>query len=407
MTVVRIIIDSSFRERGIFEIIDENSVIHFSDDPLEHSFMDVWDIAILRWNGSFSSLRKKFPFTKAFIVYSNSHDLYPEECDVFFDLNPSNLKLSFSNAIKFVRNLKELEEMETEMMKGEMYALFQGPVISRFLDELRRKFRVYGDMLLMAERGCRMHTMLRYIFGRKLIVLDFLASSESAIIFSLVGMENEPGILRSVGKGIIFLDNFHLTSRSFQDMIYELLLTKSYKVKNSVRKFVGKIILGVAEDQVDKISGKILNIIGNGKVRVPPLRERREDIPFMVDQYLSYLSQRNRRAFPPVSDLTLNLLMNYHWPRNLDEFEEVLHRYAMKGEIEILDFFKDTLASEDDKHVPNLKETLRNLTQNVEKRLIEKALRITNNNKKKASSLLGISYKTLVQKMEKFGINNR
>ena len=249
--------------------------------------------------------------------------------------------------------------------------------------------------------------MLRYVLGNHLTVLDFSVSSESAVIFSLIGANDGIGILKAIGDGVIFFDNFHLTSRSFQDKVNDMILSRSIDFNGKTYRFSGKIIMGIDEDKMDGISRKILNTVGNGKLRIPPLRERKEDIPFIVDQYISYFSQKNKRVVPPVSEVTLNLLMNYYWPKNLDELEEVLHRYILKGEADILDFFKDKMVDEDEGFIPNLKETVRNLIESVEKSLIEKALKFADNNKKKASALLGISYKTLVQKMEKFGINNK
>jgi transcriptional regulator with PAS, ATPase and Fis domain len=133
---------------------------------------------------------------------------------------------------------------------------------------------------------------------------------------------------------------------------------------------------------------------------LPPLRERKEDIPLLVEYFLSEYSNTNSTGVEKISDVVLEKFLDYHWPGNVRELKNAVNYAAAISS-------KDYISIED--LPPNFTPVERNkLSDNVreemEKNLIIKMLQKANYNKKKAAELLNISRKTLYNKLEKYGI---
>lgn len=142
-------------------------------------------------------------------------------------------------------------------------------------------------------------------------------------------------------------------------------------------------------------------------LKIPPLRERKEDIPSLVAFFLKKYSQHRQIS---VSEDALELLEAYHWPGNIRELENVIQRATVltrgnilnKKDISITlnrDLSNYPLQQSDDGNIP-----FHEIIQKVEKELIEKALDRTNGNKTEAAKLLSINRRLLYSKMKQHGI---
>lgn len=160
------------------------------------------------------------------------------------------------------------------------------------------------------------------------------------------------------------------------------------------------------------IDGKKVEIIvsteylhGHLNVVIPPLRKRKEDIPYMVDKALSSIHQRYKRITVELPDEhTMKLLMSYTWPGNTEEFMKVMYKYAAGQDI--VSHLKNSVAVEDIEPT-RMRDYVNNIVVEIEKQLILSALEKTSWNRKKAATMLGLNYKTLSHKIKKYGINKR
>ena len=131
---------------------------------------------------------------------------------------------------------------------------------------------------------------------------------------------------------------------------------------------------------------------------MPPLRNRREDIPLIADYYLNQISQAYDRPIDGLSDRALISLVEYDWPGNVRELINVIERAVITCKESMittrcLPFDTEAFGS------------LSNLNLNeMEKMYIGFALRQTNNNKTNAAQLLGINRKTIIAKVKKYGL---
>ena len=148
-----------------------------------------------------------------------------------------------------------------------------------------------------------------------------------------------------------------------------------------------------------------LNVV---TVEVPPLRQRREDIPLLADFFLKQYAEKNRRPMEGFTPRATDLLMRYDWPGNVRELENIIERAVImaRGEmITPLEFPVDLQNLDED-----LKESRIDLTpgrslKEVEKVMILRTLEETGGNRTHAARLLGISRRTLQLKLKEYGIN--
>ncbi|AEH51053.1 helix-turn-helix domain-containing protein [Pseudothermotoga thermarum] len=174
----------------------------------------------------------------------------------------------------------------------------------------------------------------------------------------------------------------------FSNSCYQQVAEKLYKV-----------ILDGKKVDIITSSSPIENLIN---VSIPPLRERKEDIPYMVDKALSWIHQKHKNITVVFPDQhVMRLLTSYNWPGNTEELVRVIYRYA-SGE-DIISCLKDSITVDDIKSM-SMREYVSEIVAQVEKQLIQDALQKTSWNRKKAAAMLGLNYKTLSYKIKKYGI---
>jgi two-component system response regulator HydG len=148
-----------------------------------------------------------------------------------------------------------------------------------------------------------------------------------------------------------------------------------------------------------------LNVVS---LQVPPIRERREDIPLLTDFFLKRYAERNKRILKGFTPRAMDLLMRHEWPGNVRELENVVERAVImaRGEMITPAEFPEILQQLD----PEVKATYVNLSpgrtlKDVEKDMILRTLEETEGNRTHAAKILGISRRTLQLKLKEYGIN--
>jgi len=165
-----------------------------------------------------------------------------------------------------------------------------------------------------------------------------------------------------------------------------------------------------------------LNVV---TIQLPPLRERKDAIPLLVDFFLRKYNEQYRKSLAPLSAETLASLMEYHWPGNIRELENMMKRMVVLGNERVvvqelaqkeapasreaspgLDFDALGIEIANGKGI-DLKTISKRAAQVAEKRVIERVLQQTRWNRKEAAERLQISYKALLYKMKEAGLGER
>jgi DNA-binding NtrC family response regulator len=146
-----------------------------------------------------------------------------------------------------------------------------------------------------------------------------------------------------------------------------------------------------------------LNVVS---IYLPPLRQRKEDIPLLVDFFLKRISKQQNISLPKINPNTLNILLNYSWPGNIRELENAIEHALVMGNREIInpDDLPITVQSGQIPRGTNVSMETGATLEDMEKQMLLTALQRTNHNQTKAAQLLGITRRTLGYRMKKYGI---
>lgn len=226
--------------------------------------------------------------------------------------------------------------------------------------------------------------------------------------------EGKHGKLELAEKGTIYFDEIGEMNLNLQAKLLKVLqenefqrLGGSSSIKLNVRIIASSkknLIKAVEDGEFREELYYRFNVI---PIRVPPLRERKEDIPDLIDYFLKkYDSHKKIERILPE---TMKLLKNYHWPGNIRELENVIERIVILSSENAVT--PSSLPQEIICQKKNIKEPVIyfpeegiNLEQ-VEKELIIKALKLSSQNQSKAAQLLSITRSALIYRMQKYHIN--
>lgn len=141
-------------------------------------------------------------------------------------------------------------------------------------------------------------------------------------------------------------------------------------------------------------------------ITLPPLRERREDIPLLIENFVREASKEMSLPIKNIEKGVISSLISYDWPGNVRQLKNEIYKLvALSNDtVKVAHISEEILPYNQNKgeeKVGNLPQLLRE----IEKKEIIKALTLTNNNKSQASGLLGISRFTLQRKIDKLGIH--
>ena len=232
------------------------------------------------------------------------------------------------------------------------------------------------------------------------------------------------GRFKLANKGTLFLDEIGLMSPDLQVKLLRVLQTKSFEPIGSIQniKIDTRIIAATNIDMEQAIVEKRfredlfyrLNVI---PIYIPSLKERREDIPLLVQHFLAIFNEQKDYDVHISNEAVMNALMQYDWPGNVRELENIVQRLVVlkkSGTIFLddlppkflinqkIDRFEDGEFSSF--KLPEDGVSLKELVTKFENNLLQQALQKTNGNKNKASALLRMNRTTLVEKLKRNNI---
>ncbi|MCC6278267.1 MAG: sigma-54-dependent Fis family transcriptional regulator, partial [Oligoflexia bacterium] len=152
-----------------------------------------------------------------------------------------------------------------------------------------------------------------------------------------------------------------------------------------------------------------LNVI---PIKIPPLRQRKSDIPLLLQHFLKTFNEAKKRDLQGFSSQALGLLTDYSWPGNVRELENLVERLVIlkgRGIVEETDLperyrRRDSALSSDNLVLPNQGLDFNTAVDHFENQLITQALERTGWNRNRAATLLNLNRTTLVEKIKKKGL---
>jgi transcriptional regulator with GAF, ATPase, and Fis domain len=235
----------------------------------------------------------------------------------------------------------------------------------------------------------------------------------------------KPGKFELANGGTIFLDEISEMSLSLQGKLLQVLQDREFSrlggkkdVRVDVRVLVAtnkNIEESVKQGQFREDLFYRLNVVN---ITVPPLRERKEEIPLFVEYFLQKFGKKYQKKAGPLSDRVMKAFLQHHWLGNVRELENVIQRLVVLGdEKAILEDLTPVVkrdappekrkTSSTGKEWPSLKDVQREAAKKAESEIILEALEMTNWNRKKAAMALSLSYKALLYKIKDFALDRR
>jgi len=326
---------------------------------------------------------------------------------------------------------KQLEE-ENLSLRKELFGRYtfdnivgQNPQIVQIFENILKVAPTDSTVLLCGESGTGKELFARAIHAhsgravRQFVALDCSTLSPGLLESELFGhikgaftgaIQEKAGIFEMAHEGTLFLDDIANLNMEIQGKLLRVLETREYKP-------VGASHFKRTNIRIIAATNKDLKVmVGQGKFRddlfyrlnvfpifIPPLRERKDDIPKLAYHYLRSFCKKTSKNIEGFSDDALEMLVNYDWPGNVRQLKNVIERLVILADHDILDFLylMDHLQvkqSWKEKSIPNTLEELKALKKRIvaenygqsEKAFVIKALKDSNGNISQAAEKVGM-----------------
>jgi DNA-binding NtrC family response regulator len=360
-----------------------------------------------------------------------------------FDL--ARVKVTTQKALEKTHLSKEVVRLQSQLEEKHSIEgiIGKSPKIQKIFTAIKKLAEVDSTVLLHGEtgtgKGITAYAIHFKSFRRKkpFIIVNCAALPESLLESELFGYERgaftgaitkKPGKFMLANKGTLFLDEIESLNLNAQAKLLRAIENKQIDLlggNKSIEVDV-RIIAATKDNLKERVKQGTfredlfyrLNVV---QICLPPLRERKEDIPLLANHFLKIFNKKYSQVSPKsISKEFLSLLMEHAWPGNVRELSNVIEKAVIMSEGSVLkpenlpyniqytqhkkiflsdEFFKDRKISFKDAKIAAIKD--------YEIETITKILKETNWNKSKAAERLGISRRSLLYKVEKYEIKKR
>lgn len=337
---------------------------------------------------------------------------------------PDEFQIVFNRAVEHARLLKEvklLRQRQLECDAGEIIG--SSRAIRKLKETIFSIAKFDTTVLITGETGTGKELVARAIHRlskRKdgvFLALNCASLPESILESELFGHEKgaftgavsqKKGLFETASGGTLFLDEINSTSSNFQTKLLRVLEegtiirvggTKPLKI--DIRVIAASNVNLLEEVRAGRFRADLYYRLNVVNLVIPPLRERKEDIPLLAHYFLNRFSKKYHKEIKTISPRVMEKLLQYNWPGNVRELENTIERAVIMesgNELRSVDMpDAPTTDEQNDKgHIVSIAE--------MEENLIRRALQRFNGRRDLAASALGISTATLWRKMKLYGI---
>lgn len=323
------------------------------------------------------------------------------------------------------KKIKKLEGRESALTQDIDAAysdlIFGSASMQKIMQIVEKVAITDASVLITGENGTGKEVMARTIHRmsprkkESMIKVDLGALPETLFESELFGhvkgaftdaKEDRQGRFEIADGGTIFLDEIGNISPAMQVKLLTVLQNKTVNRVGSskIYPFDVRIVSATNQPLMDMVADgsfrlDLLYRINTVEIELPPLRERKEDIPLLVEHYLGVYASKYQKLGMRIDPSVLKQLMAYPWPGNIRELQHAVERAVIMSSERTLksgDFLMPKVS-----HSPSVNSLK---VEDVEKDAIRKAIERFDGNLSKASEELGIGRTTLYRKMKKYGL---
>ena len=347
-------------------------------------------------------------------------------------LDREELLITVSRAFEKLHLVKENRRLRQQLQETFRMESIIGhhPLMQEVFRVIKKVAPSHTTVLITGESGTGKELVARAIHtdsprkDRPFRALNCAAIPETLIESELFGYEKgaftgaqsrQIGLFEAVDQGTLFLDEIGDLSHPLQAKLLRVLQEKE------IRRIGGREDIKVDVRVVAATNRKLTAAIKQGSFRedlfyrlnvvsipLPALRDRMTDIPELVEHFLKKFAAASGKAVKGISNKALRAFMSYHWPGNVRELESVIERAILLCDTDQLDVedlppevrIRTTLLDRMDFELPGEGFSL----EEFERQLLERAMARSNGVIAKAAKMLGLTYKTMQYRLEKFQI---
>ncbi|MGF1669120.1 MAG: sigma-54-dependent transcriptional regulator [Balneolaceae bacterium] len=350
-----------------------------------------------------------------------------------FVLKPwQNEKLiaTVKNAINLTRGNRQINTLQAQKMQlGSQLDQHYQSMIGRS-DAMQRVFKTIekvaatdASILILGENGTGKELVARALHRRSarkedvFITVDMGAIPENLHESELFGhikgaftgaVQDKTGRFEIASGGTLFLDEIGNTPLTLQSKILSALESRQIiRVGSTSPKKIDVRLISATNSDIHQMVSEgefrqdLLYRINTIEIKIPPLRDRVEDIPLLASHFLKEYVLKYNKEISGISGHALSKLKNYAWPGNVREFQHAMERAVILAEskqLESDDFLLEKENQESIKKPENMK------LDELERFAVQKALKNNEGNITKAAEELGLTRASLYRRMEKYGL---
>ena len=341
------------------------------------------------------------------------------------------LLATIATAIKLSRSqnqVKQLEERQEQlihaMAQPEHEMIGQSPAMIRVYETIRKVAKTDASVLILGENGTGKELVARAIHNQSdradhmFVSVDMGAIPDSLFESELFGhvkgaftdaKGDRAGKFEAASGGTLFLDEIGNLSIPMQAKLLRVLETRHVTRIGSNQAIPFDVRLICATNRAlheaaanDEFRQDFLYRINTVEINLPPLRNRREDIPDLVSHFMTHYSKKYNRPLPALYTTALEKLKNHTWPGNIRELRHTIERAMILNDSSHF-YAQDFVLSAVEPMAQTVIQDSRTLEE-TEKQLLQKVLEKHQGNISRAARELGITRTSLYRRMEKYGL---
>ena len=328
--------------------------------------------------------------------------------------------------VESFRDLRAVDELHRQVQEQSQFAgiIGRSPVMRKIFDLLPAIAQGYSTVLIEGESGTGKELIARAIHNmskqrsKKLVALNCGALPDTLLESELFGYKagaftdarkDKPGRLALAQDGTLFLDEIGDISPAMQVRLLRVLQEKTYEPLGSIESVKTNVrIMAATNKSLEKLvrDNKFredlfyrINVI---RIELPPLRERREDIPLLTEHFITHFNCLQGKDICDVSPHALRRLMEYDFPGNIRELQNIIeHAFVLcpGGLIEVQHLPPNLRTASAIGSVPG---SVPMTLDAMEEMMIRESLKRNRGNKTRVAKELGINPSTLFRKIKAF-----
>jgi DNA-binding NtrC family response regulator len=349
-------------------------------------------------------------------------------------VDPPRLKILLDKVVERQETLREVKVLRRQLREHGTFGPIVGnsPGIRKVYQVIEQAAPTGAAVLIWGESGTGKELVAQAIHqlspraAAPYVPINCAAIPETLLESEMFGhekgsftgaLERRQGCFELAHRGTLFLDEIAEMTPATQVKLLRVLQEKSFR-RLGGRQEQSVDVRVIAATNVDPVEathkGKLredlyyrLNVFA---IHLPPLRQRKEDIPLLIQAFINEFNTRNNKAVAAVDQAAMRILEQYDWPGNIRELRNVIERAIILADgrfIEVGHLPPNLAVVEREAAMPALTLTPGTTVEEAERRLILLTLEHTRNNKTKAAEILGISLKTLHNKLNRLRIQDQ